>query len=227
MIAGNYFFFQTYENERERVVISRVLDGDTVEIEDGRKIRLANINTPEKKFAYSDLAKNYLSEFVGKEVYLEKTGIDKYSRTLGRLYSGEDYLNEIIVREGMAHSFIVHEDELEIFEDAQNEAIKNKRGIWEQSEFYNCVNLEINKYEEYVDITELCDVNFNKWNIKDESTRTYVFKRDFSEKIRIYSSKGSENETALFWGRENVWNDDGDSVFIRDSNGLLVYYWSY
>ncbi len=227
LVAGNYFFFKSYENVLEKITIERVLDGDTIETTDGRKIRLANINTPEKKFSYSDLAKDYLSQFIQKEVYLEKKGIDKYHRTLGKLFYKKEYLNLEIVRLGMAHGFMVYDDEIDIFSDAENEARAKKIGIWENSKYYDCIALEINKYDEYVDITDSCDVNFKNWNIKDESTKIYVFKKDFSEQIRLYSTNGQENETALFWKRENVWNDDGDSVFVRDSDGFLAYYEHY
>ena len=63
LIVGNYLFFTDAGVVRERVEISRVLDGDTVDLVDGRRIRLLNINTPEKGLAYSDLAKEFLSEF--------------------------------------------------------------------------------------------------------------------------------------------------------------------
>ena len=227
LVAGNYFFFKSYENTLEKITIERVLDGDTIETTDGRKIRLANINTPEKKFSYSGLAKDYLSNFINKEIYLEKKGIDKYSRTLGKLFFGNEYLNLEIVKLGMAHGFMVYDDEIDIFSDAEAEARAKKIGIWEISRYSNCIDLEINKYDEYVDIIDSCDADFKNWNIKDESTKTYVFKKDFSGKIRLYSSNGQENETALFWKRENVWNDDGDSVFVRDSAGFLAYYEHY
>ena len=72
LVAGNYFFFVDASVSREIVEITRVLDGDTVELDDGRKVRLANINTPEKRFAYSELAKNYLDSFVGKRLEMER-----------------------------------------------------------------------------------------------------------------------------------------------------------
>jgi endonuclease YncB( thermonuclease family) len=226
LIAGNYFFFKTYENKLEKVKIGRVLDGDTVELIDGRKIRLANINTPEKKFPYSELAKNYLIDFIEKDVYFEKTGIDKYSRNLGRFFYEDKYLNLEIVKNGMANSFMVYDGEIAEFYDAEKEAMNRGIGIWEKSEFYGCLNLEINKYEEYLDIIDSCGINLMNWNVKDESTKTYVFKKDFSN-VRLYSERGTDNATAVFWNKENIWNDDGDSIFIRDSNGFLVYYEHY
>lgn len=225
LIAGNYLFFADSGIIRERVEISRVLDGDTVELADGRKIRLLNINTPEKGTAYSDLARDFLTNFT--EVELETAGLDKYDRTLGRLYSDDLYLNLEIVKRGMAHTYLVSNGEERIFERAEESARDLGLGIWEKSSFADCLNVEINKYDEYLDITDSCNVDFTSWTIKDESTKSYKFKGDIGEAFRLYSAKGDDNEEELHWGREKIWNDDHDEIFIRDADGLLVYYYSY
>jgi len=225
LIAGNYVFFADSGVLREKVEISRVLDGDTVELADGRKIRLLNINTPEKGFAYSEIGKEFLSGFT--EVELETAGLDRYQRTLGKLYFDERYLNLELVKEGMAHSYLVSEGETKLFEDAEDSARDAEKNIWKKSEFYNCLSVEINKYDEYIYVDDSCGVNFNGWSVKDESTKSYKFKSDVGEKFTLYSAKGTDTESELYWGREKIWNDDHDEIFIRDSNGLLVYYYSY
>ncbi len=225
VIAGNYIFFTDQGVVRENVEILRVLDGDTVELSDGRKIRLLNINTPEKGLAYSELGKEYLSTF--SNVELEIRGLDIYDRILGRLYYGQSYLNLEIVKRGFAHSYLVDESEEKLFENSENYARENELGLWTKSEFYGCLKVEINKYEEYLDITDSCDINFISWNIKDESTKSYRFEKDVGERFRLYSAKGQDGIAELYWGRENIWNDGHDEIFIRDSNGLLAYYDSY
>lgn len=225
LIAGNFLFFTDKWIVRERVEIVRVLDGDTVELSDGRHIRLLNINTPEKGLPYSNLAKEFLSNFT--TVDLETDGLDKYQRTLGRLYSGEHYLNLEIVRSGMAHTYLVLDSEARIFDSAENYAKQSEKNIWQKSEFSECLSVEINKYKEYVDIADSCDVNFNGWTLKDESTKTYKFRKDLGEAFRLYSVEGNDEESKLYWGKEKIWNDDHDEIFIRDNNGLLVYHYAY
>ena len=225
LIAGNFMFFADKGIVREKVEISRVLDGDTVELSDGRHIRLLNINTPEKGLPYSDLAKEFLSNFTF--VGLETGGLDKYQRTLGKLYFNDKYLNLEIVKNGMAHTYLVLDDESSIFDKAEKYAMKNGKNMWERSSFAECLNVEINKYEEYVDITDSCGTDFTGWNLKDESTKMYKFKKDMGESFRLYSGKGSDTESNIYWGKEKIWNDDHDEIFIRDSDGLLVYYYSY
>lgn len=225
LLVGNYIFFSEDPVVRERVEISRILDGDTIELTDERRIRLLNINTPEKGYPYSDLGKDFLSEF--KEVELESVGVDRYNRILGRIYYNEVYLNLEIVEEGMAHSYLVDSSEFRLFEKAELFAKNNEKGIWKKSEHYGCLEVEINKYDEYLVIEDLCDLNLESWTIKDESTKSYKFTKDVSEEFTLFSAKGIDSEKELYWGRENVWNDDHDEIFIRDSNGLLVYYHSY
>ena len=125
LIVGNYLFFADEGIVREKVEISRVLDGDTVELADGRRIRLLNINTPEKGLPYSDIAKNYLLNFT--DVELETSGLDRYDRILGKLYFGDYYLNLELVKNGMAHSYLVSDSEENLFEKAEQYAGDNKK----------------------------------------------------------------------------------------------------
>ena len=60
IIAANYFFINSFENNSSRkILVQRVIDGDTFETETGGVIRLANINTPERgEYGYEE-AKNF------------------------------------------------------------------------------------------------------------------------------------------------------------------------
>lgn len=72
----------------ELVTVSRVVDGDTFETADGRKVRLVGVNTPEsttKTEEYGKEASNYTTSILeGKQVYLQKDVSDKdrYARYL-------------------------------------------------------------------------------------------------------------------------------------------------
>lgn len=228
LIAGNYLFLNADEiyPQRETVIIGRVIDGDTVELGDGRIIRLLNINTPERGRAGSEEASSFLREFENKTVELEIEGVGRYGRILGRLFS-DNYLNLEIVRLGLAHKYLVEDDENKDFTEAEREAIEERIGIWSRSEHYNCLSVEINKKGEYITIIEDCGVNFVGWTIKDESTKQYKFEADWEEEVILYSESGVDKNGEIYWGRGKVWNDDKDSIFMRDEKGLLVYYDSY
>lgn len=72
----------------ELVTVERVVDGDTFETSDGRKIRLVGVNTPESTTRIEDYGKeasNYTSSKIsGKQVWLQKDVSDKdrYGRYL-------------------------------------------------------------------------------------------------------------------------------------------------
>lgn len=225
MIVAYYEFFHDDVGVREHVQIGRVLDGDTIELIDGRRIRLLNINTPEKNTPFSELAASYLAQYVNQTIELEVTGVEKYGRLLGRLYN-PSYVNLALVRQGFATSFLVAESEKAPFKGAQEEAFEKNRGLWQKSPFYGCMNAIINKKDEYVTITHGCD-SLNGWKLKDESTKEYIFKGHEPSFFVLYSAKGTDNNTAFFWNQGNVWNNDKDSIFVRDSDGLLVFYQQY
>lgn len=128
---------------REKVRIIRVIDGDTIEIEGGRKVRYIGIDTPEtvhpdkpvQCFGYEATNKN--KELVdGKEIEMEKdvSETDKYGRLLRYVWIGNIFVNDYLVRQGYAYAItyppdVKYQDQ---FRQAQQEAIANNRGLWSQ-----------------------------------------------------------------------------------------------
>jgi len=65
------------------------------------------------------------------------------------------------------------------------------------------------------------------WEIKDEGNKhTYTFpyfQLEAGATVTLYTSKGFDSETDLYWGSDNpFWNNDGDIASLYDSNGNLV-----
>ncbi len=226
LVAGNMIFFGFSERESERVIVGRAIDGDTLELEDGRIVRMLNINTPEKKEFGYEKALNFLKKYENSSVRLEITGTEKYGRLLARVYA-PNYLNLEIVRLGLGHTLLVDDNERDLFNEAQEEAIEYGGGIWTHSPAYGCLRGEINKKDEYLRLERSCEVSINGWTIKDETTRKYRLEEISAKEFYLYSGKGTNTQDNLYWGRGSVWNDDRDSVFIRDDSGLLVFYDSY
>ena len=200
--------------------ITKVIDGDTVQTEDGTKIRLKGINTPEKEELYYKEAKEFLENLVlNKTVQIEDYGLDKYKRTLGYLYLEKSLINLQIVEEGLAYSF-------EYETDSHSKEIRNSEGsarikelnLWKKSPNTECIKLINLQYiepikrctnGEVLQIENLCDKNFDV-TIKDDATHVY------KEKI-LANSIFSKNFSC-------IWNDDGDSLYLRDDKGLLIFY---
>ena len=109
LVAGiaNY----TYSQSPQRVTgyVTRVIDGDTVVIEGGERVRLLYIDTPEKGQPCYKEASNRLTELIdGKDIVLERVGEnrDKYGRLLRYIFVNDTLVNMVLVREGWAHLYI-------------------------------------------------------------------------------------------------------------------------
>lgn len=111
-----------------------VTDGDTLTMLDGRKqqikVRLAEIDTPESAQPYGTRAKQELSRLVhGKTITVKVQDIDRYGRTVGRVYvSGLD-VNAEMVKLGAAWVYRKYASDQNLY--ALEKQAKQKRvGIW-------------------------------------------------------------------------------------------------
>ncbi|MEM7824738.1 MAG: thermonuclease family protein, partial [Candidatus Aenigmatarchaeota archaeon] len=94
--------------------VTKVLDGDTIEIETGEKVRLLGINAPEINEHYYQEAKDRLAELVnGKLVKLEAGREDKdiYGRLLRYVFVDDVFVNLQLLREGYATVYITNPEE--------------------------------------------------------------------------------------------------------------------
>lgn len=119
--------------------IIRVLDGDTPEIMyHGLKlsIRMKHIDAPEIKGGqpYSKLARRKLSELcLNKKVRIvAESKPDRFGRLLAELYIGDMNINKEMVRLGLAWHFKIYSNNQE-YARLENEAKKNKIGLWQES----------------------------------------------------------------------------------------------
>ena len=90
--------------------IDRVIDGDTVKLDDGSRVRLAGFNSFELKDSgwkgrSAQEARRKVTEWLsGKKVRLTPwpAAVDRYGRLLGNIWLGNKYLAELLVSEGLA-----------------------------------------------------------------------------------------------------------------------------
>ncbi len=229
LIIVNFYFLSTSGKPiRIKAGILRIIDGDTFVTTDGQAIRLININAPEKNEPLASLSKSFLESFANKSIELEITGQDKYDRLLARVYSPE-YLNLKLIQLGLANKFLVDDSELEAFAGAEDIAIKNSLGIWNKSSYYKCINARVDKYLEIVFITNNCpNADSSGWFIKEEGRKKYIFNTPHFTELVIHSGKGINNNSDLFWNNpSDIWNNDRDTVYIKDQQGGLIFYESY
>ena len=95
------------------------------------KVRLAEIDAPELKQAFGQRARQALGERLqGKQVRVEWEKRDKYGRTLGTVYLGEESINLWQVRNGWAWQYKQY-SKSETLKRAEEQARKEKVGLWQ------------------------------------------------------------------------------------------------
>ena len=120
------------EELRGRVV--GITDGDTLTLLEGGnrqiRIRLAEIDTPERRQPYGDRARQALSDLAfGKAARVGVVDIDRYGRTVGRVHVDGRDVNAELVRLGAAWVYrqYSHDPQMLVLEDAARAA---RRGLW-------------------------------------------------------------------------------------------------
>jgi micrococcal nuclease len=117
------------------VKVVKVLDGDTVRLDDGELVRLVGIDTPERGESLCVEATTFLARLVtDREVDLQfdYTRRDHYKRLLGYLWLGDTLVNKYIVAHGYARVYAWPPDTLHFrsMVAAQTEARRKHLGIW-------------------------------------------------------------------------------------------------
>ncbi|MBI1881017.1 MAG: lamin tail domain-containing protein [Chloroflexi bacterium] len=232
----------------ETVTVARVVDGDTAELTNGRRVRYIGINTPEHDQPYYAEATTLNRQLVeGKDVQLEfdLETFDQYGRSLAYVWSEGRLVNLEIVRLGYANAFTVppnvrYEKE---FREAEREAREAERGLWVGSSIpLKIIQIQAdapgndnqNPNGEWIELTNQGNtpVPMQGFTLKDEANHIYTF-GDFSvasgAAFRLYSGQGQDNATELYWGlvNESVWNNNGDAAYLRDNQGALVDTFAY
>ena len=114
--------------------VVKIVDGDTISVEVGGKgsqrVRLIDIDTPEKDQPYGREARQALAALVSdREVRLETHGADDYGRLLARVFVGEVDVNAELVRSGAAWVFRRYSDDPTLIA-LEAEARAQRRGLW-------------------------------------------------------------------------------------------------
>lgn len=118
--------------------VIRVVDGDTIVILNKQnkqvKIRLYGVDTPEKRQAFGQKAKQFTANLVWKkQVEVKPVTQDRYGRTVGIVYVGNKCLNQELVANGYAwvyRRYCTSRRLCKRWLQAESEARKLKLGLW-------------------------------------------------------------------------------------------------
>jgi endonuclease YncB( thermonuclease family) len=96
------------------------------------KVRLTEIDAPEKSQAFGQRSKQSLSDLVfDKQIRVEQQDIDRYGRVVGRVYAGGLNVNAEQIRRGMAWVYRQYNRDKSLLA-LEQEAKNNKRGLWSE-----------------------------------------------------------------------------------------------
>ena len=135
-------FAATNSPRESTAIVTRVVDGDTIVIDTGEKVRYIGMNTPESVDprrpvqCFGKEASEYNKQLVtGKKVRLVKdvSETDKYGRLLRYVYLEDGtFVNEKLVRDGYASVMTIPPDVQlsNIINAAEREARADRRGFW-------------------------------------------------------------------------------------------------
>ncbi len=181
---------------------------------------------------------------------------DKYGRLLRYAFIKDLFINLEMVKRGFANAYTMPPDikYQQNFLEAERYARNNNLGLWEISPYSyknnsgNQVSISAiiirinydadgddskNMNDEYIIFTNNLgeDINIEGWTVKDSGTNIYEFKKYIfknGSEIILFTGQGNDSENKFYWNSKMpVWNNSGDTLYLRDGNGFLVKTLSY
>jgi micrococcal nuclease len=174
---------------------------------------------------------------------------DRYDRLLAYVVHDESNLNYRLVARGHARVYDTAFTRADSFYAAEAEARQAGAGLWACADpasrkTVDGIGVRVvadapgndneNRNGEFVVLTNGDDEphDIGNWTVTDDAGREYTFPAGATipadESVRLYSGSGTDNETAYFWGSNGaIWNNDGDTVTVRNESGAVVVQQSY
>jgi len=163
------------------------------------------------------LPHQYVPQFLqnlvqNKSIQIESYGTDKYGRILAYIFLKNKNINKEILQQGLATLYYYeHDSHYEELEKAEEFARLNQKGLWEKSKNEMCLEIiefdYISEGGEKLVLKNHC--NPMEVIIKDDATHIY----------RETLPKG-------IWEKSfnKIWNDAGDTLYVSDEEGLLIFH---
>jgi endonuclease YncB( thermonuclease family) len=140
LVSSSLLFSQQSTPDVIQGKVVGITDGDTLTIlMDSKqyKIRLAEIDTPERNQPYGSKAKDVLSDLVfNKEVKAEVQDVDRYGRYVARIYAGDLDVSRQMIRLGAAWVYRQYLRDKSLLEVEAGAKVA-KRGLWSLPEAQN------------------------------------------------------------------------------------------
>lgn len=128
-------FYKYKPSQKDITIVTNVIDGDTIVISGGERVRLLGIDASEKGEFYYKESKERLEQLTeNKEIALEREGDnkDKYDRLLRYIFLNDTNINLQMVEEGYAICYFYEESKYQdSCKELEENAMQNKIGRWQ------------------------------------------------------------------------------------------------
>ena len=139
-IGLSAIFSLFYFRSPKKFTVTKVVDGDTIKLDDGRSVRYINIDVPESEECFSQEAKTINEKLVGDKLVRLETDInemDRFGRTLAYVYVQEEggqeiFVNQYLLQEGVGEFFLdtVNLRYQDLLIQAAEGAHEGGKGLW-------------------------------------------------------------------------------------------------
>lgn len=220
-------------------------------------VRIIGINAPEADECFGDEATDALAELVaGEELVLvaDRSDVDQFGRALRYVETtdGVDIGGELVAGGfAIARRYPPDDARADAYAELQRVAQAEGRGLWAPDacgpvttgapDIDVDVNADApgddgeNLNGEWVRFTNRGTepVDLDGWEVADESaSHRYRFsdlRLDPGGSVTLFTGCGTDDDTSRYWCASGsaVWNNSGDTVFLRDGRGNIVVSLSY
>ncbi len=142
---SSYSFSAALPDDKGIFSVTYVIDGDTVVLKNGDKVRYLGINTPERNEFFYKQARNFnIKMLAGKKIRLEicpEQKRDKYGRLLATVFADGVNVCRELVKGGFARVLSIPpcaKDKHREYSALQKSAILQKVGLWKGEKIITC-----------------------------------------------------------------------------------------
>jgi micrococcal nuclease len=221
------------------------------------EVRIIGVNTPESGECFSEEATDALAGLVeGNDLVLvaDRSDVDQFGRALRYVETADGVdVGATLVANGfaIARRYPPDDDRADRYADLQRDAQAAGRGLWAPDA---CGESDLDGVEIVIDVnadapgddsqnlngewvrftnTGTAAIDLDGWEVADESSsHRYTFsdlRLEPGATVTVFSGCGRDDAVSRFWcvSGSAVWNNSGDTVFLRDGNGNIVALLSY
>lgn len=231
----------------ESPVISRVIDGDTIEVvlPSGQRetVRLIGVDTPETVHPTkgvqpwgpeaSAFTKKLLPIGTTITMEMDVQERDNYGRLLTYVYLPDGrMLNSVLLEEGMAQLMTIPPNVkyVSLFTRLQAEARQNGRGMWHGMEIPStgAISLVVDVYDETATIINRGKdkIDISGWKLVsvtgNQSFTLPAISLPPNTQVTVCSGPNADRPGCITWTKANIWNNAGDPGELYDTQGHLA-----